>query len=194
MNRLPFALLSISIALASGCDGRDGRDHQDHRVLTLETPGVTADGYEVYDPDELRDDPRAGDPSYIFLDYGVDAVRLPGPAFAVAAEDLDSLFVIEDPSVDSYQWGDELWEDGIAVTVNPRLRFELKIEDYEDEVTPLAEVSLIDTGDAIESEFVIIANGRDGVAHNLEITAWIDGEQAGDPTPPVTIEMRGNPL
>lgn len=119
-------------------------------------------------------------------------MRIAGPSFAATDEELASLFVIQDAVVESYQWGSEAWQDGIAVTVNDRLRFERKIEDYEDEVMPLAQVELIELGGIIDSAFIMIANGRDGVAHDIEISALIDGIP-GEPTSPVTIEMRGSP-
>ena len=175
--------------LAAGC-AADPEPAQTGDRLEVPMPGVSADGFTIYEIEELQNDPRAGDPAYVYLDYLEDAVRMPGPSFALADEDRHSIFVAGEITVESYLWGDEAWEDGLRITVNDRLHFDMKIEDFEEEVSPLAQVDMTLDDGVVDTSFIMLGNGHDGVAHAIVTTVVIDGTP-GASSGPYTLEMRG---
>ena len=140
-------------------------------------------GFTVSEADARRKDPRAGEPEYVYLQAGRDAVRLPGPA--VPDVGAPSLFTLESPGV---------VEDkgGFTVTVNGRLGYRVAIDDFEQEIS-LARVELVRQGDVITSSFIFPGHAGapygGGVAHGLTIQAVVGGV-AGAPTSPVTVEAR----
>ena len=140
-------------------------------------------GFTVSDAEALRNNPLAGEPEYVFLLAGRDAVRLPGPKVPEGVA--PSLFVLEQPGVVED-------EDGFTVTVNRRLSYRVAIDDFENEIS-LARVELVKTGDVISSSFIFPGRAAPpyggGVAHGLTIAAVVDGV-AGPGTIPVTVEAR----
>ena len=182
-----FALLAIG-----ACDlidhlppppyGGGGGGGAGGQALVIDHEPLT--GFTVYEADARRNDPRAGEPSYVYLQAGVDAVRLPGPVVRDVTP--SSLFVLENPGV---------VEDatGFTVTVNGRLGYRVAIDDFEDEIS-LARVELVRRGDVITSSFIFPGRAGEpyggGVAHGLTIQAVVYGAAAGLPTGPVTVEAR----
>jgi hypothetical protein len=154
-------------------------------------PGTTTSGFTVHEPGDRQNDPRAGDPKYIYLEKDRDAVRLTGPVFEfdTTAARPGWLFV-EDPTIESFLWGPNPWDDGLRITVNPHLQFELEMTDFELEGWPVAEIELAwKPGVGVESHIVFLGNGEPGVVHELRIIAILDGERS-QPTEPVWIEVR----
>ena len=80
-------------------------------------------------------------------------------------------------------------DDGYEVVVNPALRYDVAIDDFESEVA-LAKVELCERNGKIESRFFFRGEPRgDGVAHQATITATANGVTSA-PTEPVTVEVR----
>ena len=120
---------------------------------------------------------------YIYLREG-EAVRVPGPTLAGAG----GVFFLSGEKIlvsDSTQY----MASGIEVTVNERLDYRIAIEDFEYEVRlPRVELELED-GSA-RSDFIFLAQPNyGGVAHNIIVTAYLNGTEAGH-SEPVTIRVR----
>lgn len=158
---------------ATGCPG-----------LVVEDPAVSLDGIEMFQPDQKRDNPETGMPSYVYLAAGREGVAIAGPS----VPSTDGLFVLQSPSI-SLRGVQSTWAEGYAVVVNPALSYEVAIDDFELEVA-LARVELCEQGGNLESRFLFRGNrGASGVAHAITITARANG-QASAPSTPVTVEVR----
>jgi hypothetical protein len=137
---------------------------------------------QFYTPGERKDDPRAGEPEYIYLVESCEGVMVPGPS--LAGSEIDQLFVLDGASI-AEQAGEP--NQVYRVSVNSRLAYNVLIEDYEGEIA-LSRVELTKSEDDIDSTFYFAAVG-DGVAHDAMACVVLDGEK-GDSSDPVTIESR----
>tara|TARA_R110002096_G_scaffold16898_1_gene57580 strand:- start:23058 stop:23906 length:849 start_codon:yes stop_codon:yes gene_type:complete len=181
--------LALGLAALASCAG----DSDDSNYLGLGEIRTYSyedtNGLLVFDPDDKRNDPRAGDPSYIYLLLDKEAVRLTGPSLAGQSEDL---FEFRSPSVEvrieTVPEGQHAI--GMDVVVNERLTYQFTIDDFEDEGSLIGSASLTLLNGTMQSEFVFAALGSPGVAHDLTIQAIIDGVPTGAATAPVTIETR----
>jgi hypothetical protein len=175
---------------ASGCSSYLGNtadatapDDRSLATLVIADPGVSLDGYSRFLPDEKRNNPSAGDPSYVYLHAGTEAVVIAGPDVASA----NGLFALVDPSI-ALIGATDVAADGYSVTVNSGLGYQVAIEDFEYEVA-LARVELSEVGQVIQSRFVFSANPTaGGVAHNITITTT--GAAALSAVEPLTVEVR----
>jgi len=152
-------------------------DDRGDRFLII--PNLDLSPYTIYEPDERVSDASAQSPDYVFLVAGKEAVMMEGPE--VKGEEF---FFLEDQQVlkDGH---------GFEVTANPHLRYTVSIDDFEDEVD-LAEVRLGAKGNAITSTFTFAASeSGDGVAHDITITAFLDGREVGRKKAR-SIEVRGS--
>jgi hypothetical protein len=124
----------------------------------------------------------------VYLRHDVDAVRLPGPVTeASSSADLATISSAHNHSAQSYVWGSSS-EDGIRFILNERLHYDIKIVDFENEVS-LGWVELIPLGHTTQlATFVLLGVGG-GVVLDIQITQVLDGV-AGCPTAPITIEVR----
>ncbi len=155
-------------------------------TLTVVTD-ARSKGFRARRPTELVKNSAAQDPSYVFLRRDVDAVRLPGPTVvAASAAELAAMVTPDGAGTQSYLWGNS-WEDGIRFTLNGRIRFDVKIVDFEDEIA-LGWVELVPTGNVLQTSFSFIGVGG-GVAHDVQITAYVD-DVPGCASVPITIEVR----
>ncbi len=158
--------------------------------LVVSDPAVSLAGYTMYQPDEKRNNPLAGEPSYVYLAAGTEGVILPGPSVT----DAPGLFVLQSPSIGKVGLRSDPDDpyaaaDGYKVVVNRALAFDVAIMDFESEVG-LARVELCVRNGQIESRFFFRGEPRgDGVAHQATITATANGVTSA-PTAPVTIEVR----
>lgn len=159
------------------------------RSLLIADPNAPIAGYDRFAPDEKRNNPSAGDPSYVYLHAGTEAVVIAGPDVASAG----GLFTLTNPGIDLIGATD-VSADGYTVTVNGQLGYRVAIDDFEYEVTlarvELSQVSQLQVeGQVIQSRFVFTANPTaSGVAHDIAITAV--GLPALSPAAPVTVEVR----
>jgi len=152
--------------------------------LVVADPALSLDGYTTYPPAKKQNDPRAGEPSYVYLAAGSEGVVIPGPEVPSGA----APFVLASPSI-ALVGQRETSADGYDVTVNPQFHYAVSIFDFEYEVS-LARVELCESGGVIRSQFVFLGNpGASGVAHDIAITAAAGTTMAG-PTTPVTVEVR----
>ena len=152
-------------------------------TLVIADPAVSLDGYGRFVPDEKRNNPSAGDPSYVYLHAGTEAVVIAGPDVASAT----GLFTLVNPGI-ALTGAAEFSADGYTVTVNSQLGYRVAIDDFEYEVT-LARVELSEVSQVIQSRFVFSANPTaSGVAHDVAIIAA--GAPALSATAPVTVEVR----
>lgn len=159
------------------------------QVLRLTNPAQPLTGYLQMGPSAYLHDSRAGEPTYVYLDGGKDAVILPGPAVTYAASSVDvsaaqlTTCVNEESAC--------LRQDGYRVKVNERLSYVITIDDWEEEVA-LGQVELCLNNGALTTQFVFAGLGvylGGGVAHEVTITPFLDST-AGTPTAPITIECR----
>ena len=137
-------------------------------------------------PSERQGDPRASESDYIYLVKDCLGVKVSGPGFS-AGDDADQLFALENESISR---GVNLNNLTYAVSVNPRLSYEIYIDDFDEELV-LSRVILMESDGRIDSTFYFAAVG-DGVAHDLVITASVDGETE-NATSPLSIESRAGP-
>lgn len=171
----------------SGSGGNRGRGESTfvEPVGALVINAFPLAGFEIYEAEDRRGDPRAGG-DYIYLKNHVDAVAL----HALPVVDLaPSLWVLENAGI-AHGSG------RIDVQVNARLGYRVDITDFEGEVSLgrvyVERVSHLVGPATIESTFIFAARGEGlggGVAHDVTIRALVNGVlQAG--TPPVGIEAR----
>src|SRR3954453_22944249 len=152
-------------------------------TLVIADPSASLDGYGRFVPDEKRSNPSAGDPSYVYLHAGTEAVVIAGPDVASAS----GLFTLMNSSIALIGAAD-FSADGYTVTVNSQLGYRVAISDFEYEVT-LARVELSEVSQMIQSRFVFRpSRTASGVAHEIAITA--SGARALPATAPVTVEVR----
>ncbi len=176
-----------STYLGSGADATaspaESVDSGSVAALVIADPTASLDGYGRFVPDEKRNNPSAGDPSYVYLHAGTEAVVIAGPDVASAT----GLFTLVNPSIDLIG-ATEFSADGYTVTVNGQLGYRVAIDDFEYEVT-LARIELSEVSQVIQSRFVFSANPTaSGVAHDIAITA--SGAPSLSATAPVTVEVR----
>lgn len=160
------------------------------RILTREVTatitnlGVSTSGFTIYEPGERLSDSRAGDPSYVYLVIGQGGVRLAGPQISSPVG-----IYLESEQITKVGHGyfDEYWNEGYEVKVNPHLMYTVEIGDFEDEID-LALVELSKEGNTIKSSFIFVATSG-GVAHDVTISAVVDGTKVGSSTP-ISIESR----
>src|SRR4029078_9939027 len=136
-------------------------------TLLIAAPGASLDGSSRFTADEKRNNPSAGDPSYVYLHAGTEAVVIPGPDVTDAGQ----LFTLMNPSIDLIGATD-VAADGYSVTVNGHLGYRVAIDDFEYEVTlarvELSQVSPVLEGQVVQSRFVFAANPTaSGVAHDI---------------------------
>jgi hypothetical protein len=159
------------------------------QVLRLTDPAQPLTGYLQMGPSAYLHDSRAGEPTYVYLDGGKDAVILPGPAVTYAATSVDVSAAQLTTCVNEENAC--MKQDGYRVKVNERLSYVITIDDWEEEVA-LGQVELCLNNGALTTQFVFAGLGvylGGGVAHDVTITPFLDGT-AGTPTAPVTIECR----
>jgi len=191
MVRFTTTTLSLAtslVLLASGCSSQLVSDADaasglgSCATLVIADPATSLDGYTRFLPDDKRNNPSAGDPSYVYLHAGTEAVVIAGPDVANAS----GLFTLMYPGIALD--GADVVPDGYTVRVNSQLGYGVAIEDFEYEVA-LARVEMCEVNQVIQSRFVFAANPTaSGVAHNIGITAT--GVPAQSTTAPVTVEVR----
>jgi hypothetical protein len=157
------------------------------QLLVLKNPAQPLTGYLALGPVQYQKDPRAGEPSYVYLDAGKDAVILSGPVTAYAATKVDAsapkltTCVNEEAACQSH--------DGYLVQVNERLSYLITIEDWEDEIA-LGQIDLCLNNGSLTAQFIFAGlRTCDGVAHEVTITPTLDNGK-GIPTTPITVECR----
>jgi hypothetical protein len=149
----------------------------------IDNPDISLQRYERFTPAEKRNNPEAGDPDYIFLAAGREAVVIDGPTIMGAAP-----LQLQQPAISIVNPRDT-GADGYRVVVNRSLSYAVPIDDFEYEVT-LARVEVCDQGGAIQSRFIFAAApAGDGVAHDLTIIPVVGGSPLA-PSIPYTIEVR----
>lgn len=197
---LAFALISASL---TGCpSGTEtwfdpyppwGQGHTDTKSdagsttctpLVIMDPAISLAGVDVFLPDEKRNNPEAGMPSYVYLSAGQEGVVVNGPSVPSAA----GLLSLESPTISKVGVRDYS-ADGYQVVVNSAFTYLVSIRDFEDEVA-LAQVELCETNGMIESRFLFRGQpGASGVAHEITIVATANGVDSS-PSQPVTVEVR----
>lgn len=217
-NRIVILIFTLSllltVPLCAGCGGNgDNGNNGDNggsggsggsgggsggsgtATLVISDAGTDLQSFNVLDPnDTIGRDSEADELGYVYLYIDQDAVRVVGPWLSaeegVDAEDLfmlgGSLFILENESI-AIDNARDYWADGFVVTVNSHLTYSVSSDDFEYEIA-LAQVQLTKGGDTIRSEFIFAAIG-DGVAHDIVISALVDGAVIRS-TDPVTIESR----
>jgi hypothetical protein len=159
-------LLMIVLGTGATCQGKAATE-----ILTIRNLDLSK--YTLYEAEERICDPAAQSPEYVFLVAGKEAVRVEGPEIEGAA-----YFVLENEEIREvdYSYFEDYWAAGFEVIVNSHLTYTIAIIDFEDEFD-LAEVELGLRDNTIESTFIFAASpSGDGVAHDINITALIDGE------------------
>lgn len=152
--------------------------------LVVQDPAVSLAGYTMYQPDEKRNNPNAGEPYYVYLAGGTEGVIVTGPSVT----DAPGLFTVQSSSIAKVGVRSTS-ADGYRVVVNPSLSYDVAIEDFESEVG-LARVQLCQREGKIDSRFLFRGEpGASGVAHQIAITATANGIASG-PSAPVTVEVR----
>jgi hypothetical protein len=194
---LRVAVLSSAVALLCGCELIDNWPN----IPTHPEPGpgpgpgpsagaifidngLTLD-YTVYEPQEKQNNPAAGDPSYVYLAIGREAVRLGANP---VQDKTPSLFYPDRAAITKTAVG-------FVVRLNDRLSYVVEIDDFEGEVA-LSQVALrrVEAPGLtnLESSFIFTAQGGccgGGVAHSLTIRPVVDGVPGGRSTP-YSIESR----
>ena len=154
-------------------------------TLAVVDPAVSLDGYTRFSPDEKRNNPNAGEPSYVFLAAGSEAVVIPGPDVPSAP----GLFATHGSSI-TLVGASDVAADGYSVIVNDHLGYQVTIDDFEFEVAR-ARIELCEVDNVIHSNFVYRGNpGASGVAFDITATALVDGVPQAPPSTPVTVEVR----
>jgi len=156
--------------------------------LVVSSPAVSTDGISLFWPAEKMNNPKAGDPTYIYLEAGREGVVLHGPnvpdtsgPFALQSQSIDLMTSSVDPDASPL---------GYRAVINQDFGYMVAIDDFEMEVS-LARVDLCQQSGSITSQFVLVANpGASGVARDLTITAAAHSTTISAPTSPVTIEVR----
>jgi hypothetical protein len=189
---LTTTLLTATPALKCSDFDHHGGGHADGgggggtcATLAVVDPAVSLDGYTRFSPDEKRNNPNAGEPSYVFLAAGSEAVVIPGPDVPSAP----GLFATRGSSI-TLVGANDVAADGYSVVVNDHLGYQVTIEDFEFEVA-LARVEMCEVDNVIHSNFVYRGNpGASGVAFDITATALVDGTPLAPSSTPVTVEVR----
>ena len=174
--------LTASALICSACSNTEGAE-----TTTIKASFTNLSAYSILSPDECTGNPAAGEPEYMFLIAGEEAVDVNGPSI-----DGTQYCVIDNPSVTEVEPGyfEDEYSSGFVVILNPNLSYTVEIDDFESEVG-LAEIRLSPDDGKTSPEFIFIAApGGDGVAHNIKITALVDGTSV-DSKYIGTIEVRG---
>jgi len=192
-NLLIFTSALLAVAPSVSCssngvlgDGMadSGATDQACTPLVIDDPAASFDGYALFSPAERRNNPNAGDPSYVFLAAGREAVVIDGPAVTSAP----GLFTLANPSI-TLVGARDFSADGYEVVANAGLHYSVTIRDFEYEVA-LARVELCEKSQAITSRFTFRGNPQgSGVAFDITITGAAGGAVT-PPTTPVTVEVR----
>jgi len=165
---LVVVLSTLAIALSAGISCSE-----EGATETMTISKLDLSEYTIYEPEERIFDPAAQSSEYVFLVAGKEAVSVEGPEIEGAA-----YFVLENEEIRKVDYGyfEDDWTAGFEVIVNSHLIYTIAIEDFEGEFD-LAEVELDLRDNTIESTFIFAASpSGDGVAHDINITALIDGE------------------
>ncbi len=181
---IPAMLVIIMVALLSSQVWSLAADDRGDSFRII--PNINLSSYTVFKANEKISNPFAGSSEYVYLIAGKEAIILEGPE--VSGE---GYFILEDPKIEAVTHGyfEDYSTEGFEVTVNSRLMYTITVDDFEGEID-LAEVRLGLKGDRITSDFTFIASeSGDGVAHDILITALIDGEEA-ESTEARSIEVR----
>jgi len=168
---------------ASGGTGGAGGGTTTCTPLVINDPSAPLTGYTEFLPEQKQNNPQAGEPSYVYLAAGSEAVVVRGPDVTGSG-----LFVLSSPSI-SLVGKRYFSADGYTVIANPQLRYDVAIDDFEYEVA-LSKVELCESAGHLESRFVFRGNpGASGVAFDISIGATAAGKTFG-PSAPVTVEVR----
>jgi hypothetical protein len=151
----------------------------------IDNPDLSLQPYARFTPTEKRNNPEAGDPEYIYLKAGSEAVVLEGPETFAG----DGGLTITTPSIYVFdKHGSSA--DGYKVVVNSNLRYMINMDDFEYEVT-VARVELCQRNGNVESHFVFAATpGASGVVHSISIGTSGTAGPILPPTDHVSIEVR----
>jgi len=174
--------LTSSALICSACSNTEGAE-----TTTIKASFTNLSGYSILSPDECTGDPAAGEPEYMFLIAGEEAVDVNGPSI-----DGTQYCVIDNPSVTEVESGyfEDEYTSGFVVILNPNLLYTVEIDDFESEID-LAEVRLSPDNGKTLCGFIFTATpGGDGVAHDIKITAIVDGSTI-DSEEIGSIEVRG---
>ena len=161
---------------------------QNGEVIGTQLPGSSLDGFTVYEPDELRNDPRAGDPSYVFLDQGRDAIYVraaPVPLAQAATLTLGGGARAMYP----HQWGDNAWDQGVMLDMDEHVRYVIEADDFENEFGVHDEVDVEIAGETATPVLILVGSGAGGVAQDVAIRIIVDGV-AGERSPAFAVEVR----
>jgi hypothetical protein len=151
---------------------------------SIDSAAVSLAGYAQFTPDQKRNNPEAGEPDYIYLAAGREAVVIDGPPATI-----DGPLQLVAPSIVLANQR-ATSADGYIVAASPALGYTIAIDDFEYEVA-LARVELCEQGGKVQSRFIFAASpDGDGVAHDITITAFVNGVSQGAPSAPATIEVR----
>jgi len=156
--------------------------------LVVSNPTVSLDGIPLFWPAEKTNNPKAGDPTYVYLEAGREGVVLHGPnipdtagAFTLQSQSIDLMSSSVDP---------DALPLGYRAIINHDFGYMVAIDNFEKEVS-LARVVLCQQSGSFTSQFVFLANpGASGVAQNMTITAAAHSTTISAPTSPVTVEVR----
>ena len=156
--------------------------------LVVSDSTVSLDGIPLFWPAEKTNNPKAGDPTYVYLEAGREGVVLHGPnipdtagAFALQSQSIDLMSSSVDP---------DALPLGYRAIINHDFGYMVAIDNFEKEVS-LARVELCQQSGSFTSQFVFLANpGASGVAQNITITAAAHSTTISAPTSPVTVEVR----
>lgn len=153
--------------------------------LVVSNPTVSTDGIQLFWPAEKTNNPKAGDPTYVYLEAGREGVVLLGPN----VPDSTGYFALQAQAIKFMVSGPDPSPVGYLVFINQDFGYTVAINDFEMEVS-LARVELCQQSESITSQFAFLANpGASGVAHDITITAAAHSTTISGPTSPVTVEV-----
>jgi hypothetical protein len=173
-------------AVGEQCEGA-GDDVVAGGCRSINNPDVSIQGYMRFTPAQKQNNPEAEESSYVYLAAGREAVVLDGPTVTnegpLALHDAGIVDLSQRPE------SPYVYEDAYKVVVNDSLGYEIRITDFEGEVM-LARVELCVLSGPVHSLFIFgAAPHGDGVAHDVTITAVVNGVSLA-PATPYTIEVR----
>jgi hypothetical protein len=178
------SLVMAVMALLTGCDDATLGGGGSGACPVIDNPAATLSGYQQFTPDQKAGDPRAQDPTYVYLVAGREAVVLTGPTTA----DDGQPFQLRNPTIALANPTDTS-ATGYHVTVDDHLSYLVDIDDFEFEIE-LARVEICQTSGQLRSHLVFRgAPLASGVAHSVITRPAIDGV-AYFPTAPITVEVR----
>jgi hypothetical protein len=157
------------------------------QLFRLNNPAQSLTGYLQMGPSAYLNNSQAGEPEYLYLNSGKDAVILPGPPVTYGADSVD----VSAAQLTTCVGEGAGCPEGYQVRVNERLSYRIKIWDWEEEIA-LGKIELCLNKGSLTTEFVFAGLGYylgGGVAHDVTIWPILDGV-TGTPTNPVEIECR----